>query len=412
MTDKRPSLSHAILLSAGINAALVLLVAWALAVNRGLAGPRAAAAAAREPAPAEEEAAEAEVTVVVAPEIRPPAPPPEKRFILAPDDLPDAAPEKEAAFYSDRNLRAATEKAPDPEGTEGLATKDGVDLPLLDLRDAEFLDGGERSQTPPDPAAAPGESAAETADRTADQTETEKRAPSPVVAKSPNRSDETRERETPERETADARTTAAKEETVATKPGPKPELAFRDSAAETPELAAPPEPLSEPPGLLEQPPRLEPSPPPPPPPPASRPPARRAPDRTAETAYRSGQRKTKSLGTISNRADASSVDAQATPEGRFGKVLHSIIEKNWHRRRLSLGGLVNRGMVTVEFDVDRHGRISNVRLANPGEANPVMEDCALTAVIHSKLPPPPPELIERNELNGGKFPVSFSFILY
>jgi hypothetical protein len=147
---------------------------------------------------------------------------------------------------------------------------------------------------------------------------------------------------------------------------------------------------------------------PPPPPPLTR-----IPDRVPESSYRPGLRKSKSLGTISNKG-ASSVDAKATAEGRFGKTIRSAIEKTWRHRMLTLSGLANPGLVEVDFEVDVKGRISNVKLANPGEANPVMQDCALSAVIDAKLPPPPPELFEelRDSLTGGRMRCSFSFLIY
>ena len=81
---------------------------------------------------------------------------------------------------------------------------------------------------------------------------------------------------------------------------------------------------------------------------------------------------------------------------------------------LSLSGLANPGLVEVEFEVDPKGRISNVKLANPGEANPVMQDCALSAVIDAKLPSPPTELFEelQDNLTGGRMRCSFSFLIY
>lgn len=133
-----------------------------------------------------------------------------------------------------------------------------------------------------------------------------------------------------------------------------------------------------------------------------------------EARYAAGTKKTKSLGSISNKAGKSSVDAVATAEGRFGKLLRTAIEKTWRRRMLGVSGMANPGLVEVEFEVDPKGRISNVRLANPGEANPVMQDVALSAVIDAKLPAPPAQLFEdlRDNLSGGRMRCSFSFLIY
>lgn len=377
MTAERQQFSLALGLSVAVNLLLVLLIVWSMAVTAGLtrhpAHQNPVPAAAAVPLPDV-------VTLVLSPEPDPAPAPPERQMVLSPEDQPETSPEDEATrFISSRDMRAASEEAPSPDGLAGRATQQGLDKPFLDLRDSDFRDGEAPADRPPAPPMAP-----------APESPPPPPEPTPK-SDSPEKSEDTPPETEPEPPTPLASPTAP--ETPAAPP------AFRDLAAENlmplPEAAA------------TRPPARRPAVTPPPPP------LTRIPDRVPESSYRPGLRKSKSLGTISNKG-ASSVDAKATAEGRFGKTIRSAIEKTWRRRILTLSGLANPGLVEVDFEVDVKGRISNVKLANPGEANPVMQDCALSAVIDAKLPPPPPELFEelRDSLTGGRMRCSFSFLIY
>ena len=295
------------------------------------------------------------VSLVLSPEPPTDPSPPQKAFVNSPDDQPDQAPSApDPAFISSANLRAASEAPPDPQGIPNRVSQPGLDLPTLDLRDSTFRDG-------PTEASRPREAAPPQLDSPPEPAPAEKIPEAPPAAPQ----------------------------------NPPAPPAFREKSAES--LI----PLPEPPA-----PRTRPLPP--------RPAPRPLPlDRPPDAASAPGLRKAKSLGTISNRGRAS-VDALATAEGRFGKAIRTAIERTWQRRMLTLSGLANPGLVEVDFEVDAKGRISNVKLANPGEANPVMQDCALSAVIDAKLPPPPPELLENrlDSLTGGRMRCSFSFLIY
>ncbi len=132
--------------------------------------------------------------------------------------------------------------------------------------------------------------------------------------------------------------------------------------------------------------------------------------------YVPGRTKTKSLGTITNQGKAS-VNARATAGDKFERTAYTTVEKLWRPKLKSLSGLVSSAspqFAEIEFEIDRRGHISNVKLLNADEANPVFQDCALSAIIEARLPPPPPSLFEENKdnLNGGRLRRRLEFGIY
>ena len=137
---------------------------------------------------------------------------------------------------------------------------------------------------------------------------------------------------------------------------------------------------------------------------------------TAPSHYVPGRTKTKSLGTITNQGKAS-VNARATAGDKFERTAYTAVEKLWRPKLKSLSGLVSSAspqFAEIEFEIDRQGHISNVKLLNADEANPVFQDCALSAIIEARLPPPPPSLFEENKdnLNGGRLRRRLEFGIY
>lgn len=360
--------------TAGLNALLFLWAAWAIAVTRGLkSGERF-----HDPVVAAARAESIAIVLTPPPPADPAARPEELPHIQAPDDAPEQQPSGPAAFQSSRNLRAASEAAPAGPDAPPLPAIDGDDKPVFDLRNRDFRDGAvERTAAaaaaPPAPAAP---------------------APSPAVESPPD---------PPRREPVSAQAGNAPPQD-GSRPDPSEESRPQDAEPVfqddlSPSIVSLPQPE-----LIR---------------PAEVPRRRAPPPRAAEaeddaSAYRPQTRKALSRGKITNRGAEASVDAVATPEGRYGKTIYDIIGRNWHRKVHSLGGLVSAGLVEVDFEIDLSGRISNVRLANPGEANPVMQDCALSAVLNAKLPPPPKELVAamRDRITGGRIPQRISFLSY
>ncbi len=389
MTAERQQLGFAFGLSAALNLLLLFGLAWAMAVTEGLTrSSRRSLAALSQAAPALPET----VTLMLSPDIPEPADTPRRPFVNSPDDAPDQAPldQSSAPFISSQNLRAASEGDASVDGLKNRITQEGIDKPFLDLRDSDFRDGT------PEPAPPVADRPPESPPSPSVEPATQAALAAPAMAPPAT---ETTPLETPPAEPYPSNfppepTTPRGDPLPVAPPEADAPPAFRDPAA---------------PRLLPVPAANAPR----PNPVRAAPPLTRIPDRVPEAAYAPGMKKTRSLGTISNKGRAS-LDAVATAEGRFGKAIRTEIEKAWRRRMLTLSGMANPGLVEVEFEVDPKGRISNVRLTNPGEANPVMQDCALSAVIDAKLPVPPAELFEdlRDNLTGGRMRCSFSFLIY
>ena len=402
MTAERSQFSLALGLSAGVNLLLFLFIAWSMAVTQGLTGNKPGSAMAHAPLAQAAEVLPEVISFVLSAEPEP-LNAPKRGMVNSPEDQPDLAPDNPATrFISSTNMRAASEEAASRDGVAGLATQQGLDKPFLDLRDSEFRDGEREAGRPPEaspqPAALSG-SVPPLPPPPLPEPPVDDTPPPPTPTKPENSSsaEEPVAADSPPQE--EVLSDASQTSVVNTTPAPP---AFRDSDSQNliPRPAEIPVPQF----------RSKTRPPTPPGPPPNA--LQRIPDRVPE-GYRPGLKKARIQGDISNRG-RSSVDAVATAEGRFGKLIRTAIEKTWRRRMLGLASLANPGLVEVEFEVDPKGRISNVRLANPGEANPVMQDCALSAVIEAKLPPPPLELFEelQDNLTGGRMRCSFSFLIY
>jgi outer membrane biosynthesis protein TonB len=283
--------------------------------------------------------------------------------VVAREDVPVLAPLDSATpFISDRNMRAAAVSAPVAGADPRIGNQEGVALPGLSLFNANASSGAEPAP-PPSP---PSEAVAET-------------PPSPPPAPSGNE----RPPESATVQTNDPTAPAA----------PK-------KGAEAPALRElPPDPLA----LSDIKPR-------------SKAPARPPVD-PAHPSPRAGKKpvvssvKTKVEGSLAVRGSDSSVDAKDTPEGRFYSAMHESIGLIWNTRLASVHGLSGTGVVEVEFDIDLSGRVSNVKLVDPGKANPILEDVCLTSVIKAKIPPLPASLKReiQDPLSGGKLHQKINF---
>ncbi|MES2706255.1 MAG: hypothetical protein V4726_06570 [Verrucomicrobiota bacterium] len=366
MTGDREQFGTALGLSAGVNAVLFLAIVWAMAVQRGLF-PHS------RPVSAEPEMTEIVLSMepesrLPEPELSPavkvsptPRPKADPRFVEAPDGTPEQSPENSrTTLISSRNTRAASELDAEENGAEGLPTVHGApDRPVLDLRDSDFRDGDSQSTTPSTAGAA-----------------MKSPAPEPLPLDRPPSALRAHPLQSPPGST----------------PAEAPPLAFRDNfSPHTVPLQAsrPAAPVTPPPSEI------------PPAPLDSRPPA----------ALRSQRRAARISGKITNKGSAS-VDALKTPEGRYDQANYAAFEKNWRPRQAGLKGLIQRGSVEVYYEIDAQGRISGVKLMNPGEANPILQDLAVSSVLNAKLPPPPPELFDFPDSsgNGGRLRRIFTFL--
>ena len=439
------SLMVAVTASVGLHGLILLLAAWFIAVLPALS--HIVPLPPPDPPEALPEPPTQEIAIAIIPEVVPPKPeekpkpepepekpePPDKKdvlaatprpngqrqFILPKENLPEQDPSRRnPAFFSSRNMRAASTAEPDPDGDPNLVSQEGYDLPMLSLNAIDFRDGLEDSTqlreartdtvgpesppeapaptTPPDVIAdRPPEPAAPPEPASTAATPAPPPMPAPAAAPS----------ETPAaRDTEPAEVTANPDAPAPPRPpSPPPAPVIRDT---------PPEPEVRRAEIADRPPspRRPREPAKPAPPPSLPAPQRRDPVNLSGKA-RVEQVRTKSRGAIAERGPEASVDAEATPEGRYAKIIHDRVGLVWNRKMATIRGLTGVGTVEVEFDIDTQGRISNVQLVDPGKANPILEDVCLSSIIAAKLPPPPEEMLDqmRDPLVGGRIRRRFTF---
>lgn len=283
--------------------------------------------------------------VVLVPEILAQAPRIE-RFIEAVGD--GSPPAQEAApFISDRNSRAASEAAPDPDGPAALPSQEGLDIPVIEVARQQLVEGdGEQSlaQGPPEPPS-PSSSPAAAEPSAAPAAEDTPPAPPEEIATAPGggmRLPEPSPRTSPP---ADTRT------------------ALREPEVE-PQARSP------------------------------------APPADAAPAFQAQKEKTRLRGSITRRGEAS-VDAADTPVGRYIRQVTSAVEKEWHRKRRQHADFVTYGTIRLEFYVTPEGRVEDLTIKNRDGANAIMQDFTLSAVLDARIPPMPaglPALSGRDRL--------------
>ncbi len=274
---------------------------------------------------------------------------PEKAFIPAASEG-RSDPPPDSKFFSSVNMRAASAKHPEVGADVSRPNQDGVDLPLLSVRDENFRHGSLDLPPVPVPPTPPPSPPEEVADRPP-----EPRPPRPPEPTGPGR----------------------------------PAL----PAAPVVAVARPVPPKSVP--------RRSPPTAPAPRPMQPRPAAPRA---------VVGSERTRSTGAAPRR-EGEGVDAESTPAGKYGQLIYERIGLLWKTRLSGISGLAGMGVVEVEFDIDAKGAVSNVKLMDPGGAPSVLEDACLSAVTKARLPPPPEELqVElRDRLSGGLLRRKFTF---
>ncbi|MBA2744433.1 MAG: hypothetical protein H0U43_09050 [Chthoniobacterales bacterium] len=192
---------------------------------------------------------------------------------------------------------------------------------------------------------------------------------------------------------------------------PKPQPSATAKATPLPEPSAAPEQLAmltgTPPPAIRNPQEAETTPAPEtaasPPPLIPRP----MPERPAST-YRPQKEETKITGSISNRGP-SSVDAVATPLGRYQKQISDAIGSRWYYYVKAKSDVANLGTAHITAEVDEQGHIQNLRVAS-NSANEAFANICLQSFQEAQIPPIPPELIPT--LPGGRMPVDFSFTYY
>ncbi|MCB1095377.1 MAG: hypothetical protein KDN22_07325 [Verrucomicrobiae bacterium] len=315
------------------------------------------------------------------------------------------------AFQSDRNTRAASELSSATDATKPLPSQDGVDLPIVELANREYIDGevaddrtlGNRVPDLTEPAMAAKPSPVAPADK-----------PSPLA---PDQlpGEETQESGEDER-VADESSPRLFEEEFAQDPNSdqliaaaRRPLEIIDQPKETEVDDAPSDKMRSRQGVADTPREtydpLAAHRPPSPVLPALRPGS----DEAVPDIFQPQTRQTEQRGTISNRG-TSAADAVDTPMGRYMRKVTSAIEKEWNRKRVTKSDFVTYGNIRLKFFVDHAGKVRDLKIENPDKANPVMQDFTLSAVLEAPIPPIPKNLL--SDLTDRRLPVTYDIIIY
>jgi len=113
-------------------------------------------------------------------------------------------------------------------------------------------------------------------------------------------------------------------------------------------------------------------------------------------------------GTVSNTGD-NAVDAEETPVGKYKKQVHDAIGKMWYRYLGKNKGNVTWGVLKLEMRVDKYGRVHNLQVVK-NEANTLMVEFSLQAVMDADIPPMPKDVEEI--LGIGGLDLDYDFIIY
>lgn len=290
--------------------------------------------------------------------IPPPPEPPkkqEKEFIdSSQNKVSEKAPEH-ADFESDQNSFAAS--ALPPQSGEQVPTLEGEKAPGLTLQARNLSLGPSRQPATPTPASQ------------ARQAAKEQEKPKPQPTPPPEKEKETREAKA----------------TPTPKPTPRPEdseLALLDPSRPKPKPLEPEEEVQKP---------QKPSPPSRPQPPGFQP----------------QERVTRLTGGITNRGPAS-MNAVATPLGRYKKQLSDAIGSRWYYYIQDMLDLVNVGTVQLRFVVNSDGKVGGVKVLQ-NSSNESLASCSVRAIIEAEIPPIPKDIVQT--LAGNRLEVDYSFTI-
>jgi TonB family protein len=120
------------------------------------------------------------------------------------------------------------------------------------------------------------------------------------------------------------------------------------------------------------------------------PPAPRPKPETPSSSYRQQKTQTRIAGSIS-RQGPSSVNAVGTPLGRYQKQMYDAVGARWYQHMEQRRDLVSIGTARLSFQIDRSGRVTNLRVIE-NTANEAFASVCLQAVQELKLPPIPEDV--------------------
>jgi outer membrane biosynthesis protein TonB len=129
------------------------------------------------------------------------------------------------------------------------------------------------------------------------------------------------------------------------------------------------------------------------------------PTTSSASGFQPETRVTRLRGSISNRGRAS-VEANATPLGRYKKAVSDAIGSRWYYYVKSQMGLLNIGTVDIRFTILPNGKVKAPQILN-NTSNESFASVSLSAIVQAEIPPIPPEV--EAVLENGRIEIDYSF---
>lgn len=127
----------------------------------------------------------------------------------------------------------------------------------------------------------------------------------------------------------------------------------------------------------------------------------------AASGFQPETRITRIKGNISNRGKAS-VNAAATPLGRYKKMISDAIGSRWYYYVNDQIGLLNIGTVDIRFVVSADGKVGKVKVLS-NTSNESFASVSVNSIIEAEIPPIPEEVAKL--LDNGRIEIDYSFTI-
>ena len=125
----------------------------------------------------------------------------------------------------------------------------------------------------------------------------------------------------------------------------------------------------------------------------------------ADSGYQPETRITRIHGNINNRGRAS-LEANATPLGRYKKQVSDAIGSRWYYYVNSQMGLLNIGTADIRFTVQPNGKVKGPQVLS-NTSNESFASICISAILQAELPEIPPEVAKL--LENGRLEIDYSF---
>lgn len=129
------------------------------------------------------------------------------------------------------------------------------------------------------------------------------------------------------------------------------------------------------------------------------------PTTASPSGYQPQTRVTRLKGNVSDRGRAS-IEAEATPLGRYKKQVSDAIGSRWYYYVNSQLGLLNIGRVEIRFTVTPEGKIKSPQVLS-NSSNESFASVSLAAIMAAEIPPIPPDVAKI--LENGRLEIDYSF---